>query len=50
MRDIKPDSKKKKKKRGERRRRKVDSALTAEHVAVPKRKHATDDEESGKRA
>jgi hypothetical protein len=43
-------------KRGEKRRRgKVDSALTAEHIGAPKRKHTSDDpygagESSGKRA
>jgi hypothetical protein len=43
-------------KRGEKRRRgKVDSALTAEHIGVPKRKRTNDDpyeagEQSGKRA
>ena len=42
-------------KRGEKRRRKVDSALTADHIGVPKRKRPTDDpygagEHSGKRA
>ena len=42
-------------KRGEKRRGKVDSAHTAEHIGVPKRKRPTDDpygagEQSGKRA
>src|SRR6266852_3581108 len=42
-------------KRGEKRRGKVDSALTAEHISVPKRKRPNDDpygagEDSGKRA
>jgi hypothetical protein len=42
-------------KRGEKRRGKVDSALTAEHIGVPKRKRPNDDpygagEDSGKRA
>ena len=42
-------------KQGEKRRGKVDSALTAEHIGVPKRKRTNDDpygadEDSGKRA
>ena len=42
-------------KRGEKRRGKVNSALTGEHISIPKQKHVSEDpygagEQSGKRA